>query len=58
MFNLGRSLIALLYQRKLPLDVNLTLTEIHPILMLEYCPKNKTCKKDSDENWIDLDAAP
>jgi hypothetical protein len=32
--------------------------EIHPILKLEYCPKNKTCKKDSDENWVDLDSAP
>ena len=32
--------------------------EIHPILKLEYCPKNKTCKTDSDENWIDLDSMP
>jgi hypothetical protein len=32
--------------------------EIHPILKLEYCPKNNTCKKDSDENWVDLDSAP
>jgi hypothetical protein len=32
--------------------------EIHPILKFEYCPKNKTCKTNGDENWIDLDAAP
>jgi hypothetical protein len=32
--------------------------EIHPILKLEYCPKNKICKTNGDENWIDLDAAP
>jgi hypothetical protein len=29
--------------------------EIHPIMKLEFCSKGKTCKKDSDENWIDLD---
>jgi len=32
--------------------------EIHPILKLEYCPKNKTCKTNGDENWIDLDSTP
>jgi hypothetical protein len=29
--------------------------EIHPILKFEYCPKGKTCRADSDENWIDFD---
>ena len=29
--------------------------EIHPILKMEYCPKGKTCRADSDENWKDLD---
>lgn len=32
--------------------------EIHPILKFEYCPNGKTCKKDSDDNWEDLDAQP
>jgi hypothetical protein len=32
--------------------------EIHPIMKLEFCPKNKTCKKDSDDNWEDLDGQP
>ena len=32
--------------------------EVHPILKLEYCSKGKTCKKDSDENWVDLDDQP
>jgi hypothetical protein len=30
--------------------------EIHPIMKLEYCSKGKTCKKDSNENWVDLDS--
>ena len=30
--------------------------EIHPILKFEYCPKGKTCRADSDENWIDFDS--
>jgi hypothetical protein len=30
--------------------------EIHPIMKLEFCPKGKMCKKDSDENWVDLDS--
>jgi hypothetical protein len=29
--------------------------EIHPIFKFEYCPKNKSCTKDSDANWVDLD---
>jgi hypothetical protein len=29
--------------------------EIHPILKFEYCPKDKKCRADSDENWIDFD---
>jgi len=29
--------------------------EIHPVLKLEYCPNDKTCRADSDENWKDLD---
>lgn len=29
--------------------------EIHPILNFEYCSKGKTCRIDSDDNWVDLD---
>jgi hypothetical protein len=29
--------------------------EIHPVLKLEYCPKGKTCRANSDKNWVDLD---
>jgi hypothetical protein len=29
--------------------------EIHPVMGLEYCPKNKTCTADSDANWKDLE---
>ncbi|PYQ28050.1 MAG: hypothetical protein DMF56_18080 [Acidobacteria bacterium] len=29
--------------------------EIHPILKLEFCPKNVTCKADSDDGWRSLD---
>jgi hypothetical protein len=29
--------------------------EIHPVLKMEVCPKGKTCRADSDENWKDLD---
>lgn len=32
--------------------------EIHPILKFEYCSKAKTCPKDGDDNWIDLDDQP
>ncbi len=32
--------------------------EIHPIMKLEYCTKGKTCKKNSDEDWVDLDNQP
>ncbi|HYR21466.1 MAG TPA: hypothetical protein VEP30_00900 [Chthoniobacterales bacterium] len=30
--------------------------EIHPVLKLEYCPEEKTCEEDSDDNWIDLES--
>jgi hypothetical protein len=30
--------------------------EVHPIMKLEFCSKGKTCKKDSNENWVDLDS--
>ncbi len=29
--------------------------EIHPVLKMEYCPEDKSCNEDSDDNWIDLD---
>ena len=29
--------------------------QIHPIFRIEYCPNDKTCRADSDENWVDLD---
>jgi hypothetical protein len=29
--------------------------EIHPIFKFEYCPKDKSCTKGSDANWVDLD---
>ncbi len=29
--------------------------EIHPILKLEYCPEDKACQAETDENWEDLD---
>jgi len=32
--------------------------EIHPILKLEFCPTGKTCPKDGDTNWVDLDDQP
>jgi hypothetical protein len=32
--------------------------EIHPILKLEYCPAGKTCPKDGDTNWVNLDKQP
>jgi len=28
--------------------------EIHPVFRLQYCPKGKTCSKESDTNWVDL----
>ena len=31
--------------------------EVHPILKFEYCTKGKTCKKDTDEGWTDLDGS-
>lgn len=29
--------------------------EIHPVLKMEYCPEDKTCRADSDENWQNLE---
>ena len=29
--------------------------EIHPVLKLEFCPAGKTCTRDSDANWEDLE---
>jgi len=29
--------------------------EVHPVLKMEFCPSDKTCRADSDENWKDLD---
>ncbi len=29
--------------------------EIHPVFRLEYCPRGKTCTKDSDANWVDME---
>jgi hypothetical protein len=30
--------------------------EIHPVLKMEYCPEDQTCKGDNDESWVDLDS--
>jgi hypothetical protein len=30
--------------------------EIHPVLKLEFCPKDKKCSPKSDANWQDLDS--
>jgi hypothetical protein len=32
-----------------------TYWEIHPVLKMEFCPSDQTCRADSDENWADLD---
>jgi hypothetical protein len=32
-----------------------TNSEIDPTLKMEFCPDGKTCRADSDENWVDLD---
>ncbi len=32
--------------------------EVHPILKFEFCPQGKTCPKDGDANWVDLDSLP
>jgi len=29
--------------------------EIHPVFGLEYCPADKTCTKDSDDNWVNME---
>lgn len=29
--------------------------ELHPVLKMEFCPSDQTCRADSDENWADLD---
>ena len=39
-------------QRPVVRDTN---WQIHPIFRIEYCPNDKTCRADSDENWVDLD---
>ena len=39
-----------------PAVVRDTNWEVHPILKFEYCPSDKTCRADSDENWIDFDS--
>lgn len=28
--------------------------EIHPVLAVDYCPRDKTCTEDSDDNWREL----
>jgi hypothetical protein len=32
--------------------------EIHPVLQMEFCPRNKKCTADSDDNWKDLEDQP
>ena len=32
--------------------------EIHPVFRLEFCPKGKICKKNSNANWVDLKPKP
>lgn len=32
--------------------------EIHPVLKMEFCPTGKTCTKDSNKNWEDLEDQP
>lgn len=32
--------------------------EIHPVLELEYCPRGKRCRADSDDNWTKLGDEP
>jgi hypothetical protein len=29
--------------------------EIHPVFKLEYCPDDKTCEDNSDDNWVDME---
>jgi len=29
--------------------------EMHSVLKFEYCPKGKTCRFNSDKNWVDFD---
>jgi hypothetical protein len=29
--------------------------EIHPVFGLEYCPSGKTCTKESDANWVNME---
>jgi hypothetical protein len=38
--------------------IRATSWEIHPILKFEFCPQGKTCNKDTDANWVDLDDLP
>jgi hypothetical protein len=28
--------------------------EIHPVVRLEYCPKNKACADKGTANWVDI----
>jgi hypothetical protein len=32
--------------------------EIHPVMKLEFCPTGKTCTKNNDTNWADLEDQP
>lgn len=32
--------------------------EIHPVMVLEFCPPAKICTADSDDNWRNLEAIP
>ena len=34
--------------------VRRTSWEIHPVFRLEFCPKGKDCKADSDQGWVDI----
>ena len=29
--------------------------EIHPVFGMEYCPAGKTCTKDRDDNWVNME---
>ena len=40
------------FRDPLPRDTN---WEVHPVLKVEYCPKDKECRADSDDNWANLE---
>jgi hypothetical protein len=40
------------FEAGLSRDIN---WEVHPVLKMEYCPKGKTCRADSDEDWKNLE---